>query len=254
MSGLTPTTSLYESPASYRNTCLRLTSENLVFVFGQLQKDSASPQQDAFILEPVQKDPASSQDDQESEAYSAAFPSYPLATRMGWIVCSQVCRRWREVALATPSLWRHISVSLGPRWLECSLARSQGLPVPGIHLFGNMTSAYHAVLNRAPPVCLFDVASISSLSLKALNPDDFYFLFKDIFSRSKAPILEAVELTVPSPEGVRRYRNLSLGEIIDNSPSLRRISFLEVAPRWTPLPTSSCNLTFSRLSFTETTH
>ncbi|KAI0262782.1 hypothetical protein BC834DRAFT_801244, partial [Gloeopeniophorella convolvens] len=66
--------------------------------------------------------------DQESGYFPTTNPSYPLVAQIGWIACSQVCRRWREVALAAPSLWKHIFVSLGPRWLQCSLARSQGAP------------------------------------------------------------------------------------------------------------------------------
>ena len=48
---------------------------------------------------------------------------------LGWITVTHVCRRWRNVALANPSLWARIAFSLGDRWVDEMLARAGPAPV-----------------------------------------------------------------------------------------------------------------------------
>ncbi|KAI0262707.1 hypothetical protein BC834DRAFT_788632, partial [Gloeopeniophorella convolvens] len=69
------------------------------------------------------------------ESYKDAFneagapSSSSISTaKLGWIVCSHVCRRWRQIILGTPSLWQDLIVDLGPAWLEESIHRSKPFP------------------------------------------------------------------------------------------------------------------------------
>src|SRR6266403_1448488 len=55
------------------------------------------------------------------------FPSNssPARLGLGWIAITHVCRRWRQVALSHPGLWRTIVFDLGAEWAEEMLARSK---------------------------------------------------------------------------------------------------------------------------------
>ncbi|KAH9926376.1 uncharacterized protein B0H18DRAFT_339456 [Fomitopsis serialis] len=46
-----------------------------------------------------------------------------------WAVVSHVCRRWRAVALHSPSLWTRLTVSPHPEWMAELLHRSAKLPL-----------------------------------------------------------------------------------------------------------------------------
>ena len=45
-------------------------------------------------------------------------------SKIGWIHLTRVCRYWREVACASPNLWRSIHVRRGSAWTELCLIRS----------------------------------------------------------------------------------------------------------------------------------
>ncbi|KAJ7684229.1 hypothetical protein DFH06DRAFT_1155067 [Mycena polygramma] len=72
-----------------------------------------------------------------SEIFLHVLPIYPLAPPLAGpsspTVLSQICRRWREIALATPSLWRAIKLSgyddPSPRQTETWLSRSGRCPL-----------------------------------------------------------------------------------------------------------------------------
>ncbi|KAI0055538.1 hypothetical protein BV25DRAFT_168253 [Artomyces pyxidatus] len=49
--------------------------------------------------------------------------------RLGWLVVTHVCRRGRDIAVGTPTLWLCIDFSMGPPWVPLMLARANGLPV-----------------------------------------------------------------------------------------------------------------------------
>ncbi|KAI0312632.1 hypothetical protein OF83DRAFT_625709 [Amylostereum chailletii] len=49
--------------------------------------------------------------------------------RLGWIVVTHVCRRWRQVALASATLWSTIDFKLGAKWAMETLTRSRKCPI-----------------------------------------------------------------------------------------------------------------------------
>ncbi|KAF7335399.1 F-box domain-containing protein [Mycena venus] len=77
-----------------------------------------------------------------SEIFVHFLPTYPscppLCGSFSPIRLTQICRRWREIALATPALWRAVSLSRGSYSLrrdvkQICLARSGSLPI-SIHM------------------------------------------------------------------------------------------------------------------------
>ncbi|KAI0317172.1 hypothetical protein OF83DRAFT_1059094, partial [Amylostereum chailletii] len=56
-------------------------------------------------------------------------PVSPECGRLGWINVTHVCRRWREIALLDPSLWKRVTFSLGFEWYEEILGRARHGPV-----------------------------------------------------------------------------------------------------------------------------
>lgn len=74
-----------------------------------------------------------------SEIFTHFLPVYPrrppATGRRSPTLLSHICRKWREIALYTPSLWRAISISLAniqsvePQLLETWLARSGSCPL-----------------------------------------------------------------------------------------------------------------------------
>ncbi|KAI0036287.1 hypothetical protein K488DRAFT_82239 [Vararia minispora EC-137] len=53
----------------------------------------------------------------------------PLPKRLGWIVSTHVCRRWREVALGTPWLWSNVTFCFGRDAATEFLRRSKNIPL-----------------------------------------------------------------------------------------------------------------------------
>ncbi|KAF7335390.1 F-box domain-containing protein [Mycena venus] len=77
-----------------------------------------------------------------SEIFVHFLPTYPscppLCGSLSPSRLTQICRRWREIALATPALWRAVSLSKGSFFLRGDpkhiwLARSGSLPL-SIHM------------------------------------------------------------------------------------------------------------------------
>ncbi|KAI0066743.1 hypothetical protein BV25DRAFT_1424095 [Artomyces pyxidatus] len=57
---------------------------------------------------------------------------------------THVCRRWRDIVTACPSLWRHVGFDVSTRWVEEILLRAQDIPV-SIHSV-NMLTTHHTGL------------------------------------------------------------------------------------------------------------
>ncbi|GJE90066.1 F-box protein [Phanerochaete sordida] len=63
-------------------------------------------------------------DDWAAECYVEIQKTQPPYRPYSWISCTHVCRRWRELALSSPCLWRRI-VPASPEWTEELLSRSR---------------------------------------------------------------------------------------------------------------------------------
>ncbi|KAJ7166562.1 hypothetical protein C8R43DRAFT_918000 [Mycena crocata] len=76
-----------------------------------------------------------------SEIFLHSIPAYPLASPLSGLlsptVLTQICRRWREIAHATPALWRAIALSVAEsssdeqdnNLLQPWMARSRSYPI-----------------------------------------------------------------------------------------------------------------------------
>ncbi|TFY75071.1 hypothetical protein EWM64_g8941 [Hericium alpestre] len=56
-------------------------------------------------------------------------PDCPIFKYLGWIVVTQVCSRWRHVAIDCPALWTTVTFNRGSRWADQMLLRSKQAPV-----------------------------------------------------------------------------------------------------------------------------
>ncbi|KAI0262748.1 hypothetical protein BC834DRAFT_373710 [Gloeopeniophorella convolvens] len=183
------------------------------------------------------------------QAQSLNDPPIPLRVStsplLGWIVCSHVCRRWRSLALTTPSLWTVVFLDLGPTWLNQSLSRSRS--APGVRFFGHLTAAYDTFLKHSSGRVV-DFSRASQISVVASRDNLFSFL--DGF-RFVAPALKNVELTGSSdvfgPRGDTQHAPLGL--LMRNSPYLKHISLHSILVVWTPLQTHARHLTHLEISF-----
>ncbi|EKM54860.1 uncharacterized protein PHACADRAFT_259015 [Phanerochaete carnosa HHB-10118-sp] len=67
-------------------------------------------------------------EDWASECYTETQETEPETRPYAWIRCTHVCRRWRELALSSPFLWRRI-VPTSPEWTQELLSRSRQTPL-----------------------------------------------------------------------------------------------------------------------------
>ncbi|KAJ6457735.1 hypothetical protein C8R45DRAFT_880315, partial [Mycena sanguinolenta] len=154
-----------------------------------------------------------------AEIFIQFLPIYPeappLTGKDSPTSLTRVCREWREIALATPALWRAISLSVGrtrnkhnPRVVEAWLARSGLYPI-SVHLdmdsndpFQTEISPAIVVAHRARwehltlqvrPTLLPQIAGpmplLRSLNLTLLDAGD------DASAFSEAPLLRTAVLT-----------------------------------------------------------
>ena len=52
----------------------------------------------------------------------------PERPRLGWILVTHVCRRWRQAALEHPTLWARISFEIRDAWTYTMIERSRDVP------------------------------------------------------------------------------------------------------------------------------
>ncbi|KAI0046267.1 hypothetical protein FA95DRAFT_1494286, partial [Auriscalpium vulgare] len=50
---------------------------------------------------------------------------------LGWLLATHVCRRWRDIALQTPTLWADITFPFifGEHWATAFSSRAGGMPL-----------------------------------------------------------------------------------------------------------------------------
>ncbi|KAI0264942.1 hypothetical protein BC834DRAFT_239003 [Gloeopeniophorella convolvens] len=154
-------------------------------------------------------------------------------TPLGWIACSQVCQHWRRVALNTPSLWKDVSLHLGPMWMKTSLDRARS--TPGINVFGRMGERYGELMKTTP-----DFLSFSQLSMISVYvPRAVLARFLKILLRSKAA-LQKIVLSEPPSEDQFSILVLPLSLA---SPGIQRISLQNILLGWGTFPFTAHSLT-----------
>ncbi|THH12203.1 hypothetical protein EW146_g7780 [Bondarzewia mesenterica] len=104
---------------------------------------------------------------------------------LGWIKVTHVCRKWRQVSLENPSLWRNITSHLGVAWMEEMLRRSKSSLI-------NIREIYHlsTIMLESIPVSRH-LSHLRTLCIHA-TPDDIQPFLKSL--TSSAPFLENLEL------------------------------------------------------------
>ncbi|KAI0262746.1 hypothetical protein BC834DRAFT_890111 [Gloeopeniophorella convolvens] len=171
-----------------------------------------------------------------------AWRPIPPVTLPSWIVCSHVCRRWRDIVLHTPSLWADIVLDTGPIWMTQSLIRSG--PVHEVRFFGQLSPAFDNFFEKRPSLSV-DFSRVSFISLGAHAP----LLVSLLSSLSgNAPALRIVEVS-----DISDYSSLvnavPLEPLIRNSPHIDRIVIRGVPITWNPLPTPTRVLTHLEINF-----
>ncbi|KAA1470942.1 hypothetical protein DENSPDRAFT_849910 [Dentipellis sp. KUC8613] len=157
-------------------------------------------------------------------------PTQPPPT---WIALSQVCQRWRYIALGYPQLWTHIVLS-NKHWTTEMLSRSKPLPI-SINAAFSGRPLMHAIEDalketpRAREICL------SSVIIQRLV---------DQLRDMPAPHLESLSLT-QSALACTLPDNMFRGEI----PLLRSLKLAGVIMRW---PSSLLRPTLTHLEIRAT--
>ena len=148
---------------------------------------------------------------------------------MRWITVTRVCRRWRQVALSDPNLWRTIAPNLGVEWVEEMLARSKAALI-----------YYNRELSSLPRVSTRRYLDDEVILRKHLSRVQQLVLFGDV--ESLTPVMRA--LTTPAPHlelldlfrDERRSRGLCVILPSDlfahDAPKLRHITLHGCAVPW----------------------
>lgn len=159
-------------------------------------------------------------------------PCYDPATLgfgNSWAPLMLVCRFWRELMLATPSLWAEIDIGEQTRWLELALPRSQEAP---------LTLIFHPGLGaarNAVPLVLPHAHRIRRLIIPGLYTPQLIEL--PWFLRLlRTPMANLYELAMPHPYlNSRTRRGYAVFPLSDQHlPALRVLCLPRTAIGWTP--------------------
>lgn len=159
-------------------------------------------------------------------------PCYDPATLgygNSWAPLMLVCRFWRELMLATPSLWTEIDIGEQTRWLELALSRSREAP---------LTLIFHPGLGaarNAVPLVLPHARRIRRLIIPGLYTPQLIEL--PWFLRLlRTPMTNLYELAMPHPYlNSRTRRGYAVFPLSDQHlPALRVLCLPRTAIAWTP--------------------
>ncbi|KII87403.1 hypothetical protein PLICRDRAFT_177156 [Plicaturopsis crispa FD-325 SS-3] len=140
-----------------------------------------------------------------------------------WIAVTHVCRGWRDVALNFPRLWSSI-VLKSPAWTKEMLKRSENMPltIMGQSQYRDKKNA----LSLKP--ALKHLARISTLHLTSTSE-----CMDELFGSvdSSAPVLESLELVVPTQSDSKGY-NLPETFCAGLNPTLRNLFLSSCSIPW----------------------
>ncbi|KAJ6509703.1 hypothetical protein DFH09DRAFT_1050020 [Mycena vulgaris] len=161
-----------------------------------------------------------------SEIFTHFVPVYPISPPVVGILSpstlGQVCRRWREIALSTPSLWRAISLDLDDKTainhatqlhlLETWLDHSRASPLSVA--LDNSTSLNDAVILRIIDAALAHTSRWEEIDLW------LPFSYMVLFSSKPMPLLRTLAFG-PSTECPNRNDGIVL---FDQAPNLTTVT------------------------------
>ncbi|PIL25329.1 hypothetical protein GSI_13218 [Ganoderma sinense ZZ0214-1] len=124
-----------------------------------------------------------------------------------------VCRRWRDMALATPSLWRTIDVGKTSDWMNLALTRSGNATIDVS--FPSGFSEEHATL--LTPHCY----RLRSLRLQSYSPCVIRII------RNILPALETLEISSNWHVGLNAEDCTDLGLARERFPNIRALQLIQ---------------------------
>ncbi|KAI0322283.1 hypothetical protein OF83DRAFT_1289452 [Amylostereum chailletii] len=131
-----------------------------------------------------------------------------------WIVVTQVCGHWRQVALSQPRLWTEIPFAFGHRWTKWFLERAKHAPISvrkGLSNSVGASTEAHLIPNH--------IHHTKELILTGLLPSIQNVLQE---STSGAPYLECLQIS-PYPLSHGSTLPLPAHLFANNAPKLRRL-------------------------------
>src|SRR5216683_3326806 len=153
----------------------------------------------------------------------------PPQPKLGWIVVTHVCQRWRQVALNDPSLWAEITgFSPRARWTSEILVRARNAPLV-IDLFDAPSLE---VLSKFPP----HISHTRELRLRNLSK--YHSQGMQEICALEAPVLENFELktsiAATSTVTFRQFAGTTLFN--GQAPKLRMFSLYQISIPWSLIP------------------
>ncbi|KAL0953273.1 hypothetical protein HGRIS_004523 [Hohenbuehelia grisea] len=142
-----------------------------------------------------------------------------------WMQVVGVCCRWREVALACPSLWRYFVGNLPPEWLAEKLRLSRSAP---LHISIPAFRRRQLSLANAPDTlpCLLDQASrIQELSIISVDKPSLRSAIALLPTMTKIRVFQLIIVSTEALELSEDHINLELSQ-------LRRLDLVNVKASW----------------------
>ncbi|RPD53921.1 hypothetical protein L226DRAFT_574694 [Lentinus tigrinus ALCF2SS1-7] len=167
-------------------------------------------------------------------------PRYRDARRL-WAQITALCRRWRQIAIATPAFWQRIDIFQRPEWLELCLERSRvKAGYADSPLYSPSLKYYVASVSFHPPST--DFPEVRSLSVTG-------------FRVHIEPSLLANLRTLVVKKGQYGVWNVELSRLVDTFQSMQHLEelILDSVIVAAPPPTES-SATMSRLRTLELTN
>ncbi|TFK66696.1 hypothetical protein BDN72DRAFT_131657 [Pluteus cervinus] len=142
---------------------------------------------------------------------------YRNSTYLKWLVVTGVSQHWRDVALESPGLWSHISMSYSTHVIEEWLRRSKAAPLSVITHEGPSSPQEAHLITTS----LFRIRELEL----AVNTTLWNSLWSNL--SSPAPLLESLRVTIP----YNLYRSRPFPIISDSTfagmtPRLRRLELI----------------------------
>ncbi|KAI0752313.1 hypothetical protein C8Q80DRAFT_441793 [Daedaleopsis nitida] len=142
---------------------------------------------------------------------------------LGWVSLMRVCRHWREVALATPTLWQIVDVNKTTTWLKLAIDRSCNAP---LELYLHVCD----VALDSIPLILTQAHRLRKLLLPPFKRSDLPAL--KILFQTVMPLLNELRIHLDIWENETTSTRISIGSLDDCFPSLRSVRLENFTVAW----------------------